>query len=247
MDFSQIERTTILAFYYIDKVNNVDKFTNRFNQYYKRDVSSATILFDLSRIKKVDPANNIQSETDQEYSFLWKYYISDDKIKELKAFYSSFKRGDYIYKADNLTDDDEKISFVKRDSHLPKDEPVAPPEDYKRGIKAYRRHRDVVLNALALAGYMCEAGCKSELFYRKDGSAYYTEAHHIIPLCYQKDFEYSLDTEANIISLCPRCHRLVHYGRNYEKLLRIIYEKRANRLEKCGIGVSFEQLLLIYR
>ena len=247
MGFSKIEQTVILALYYFEKKKNIDSFTNRFNQYFKKDLSTATVLFELSRIKNVDPANNVQDARQDEYVTLWEYYIVNDRIQELRSFYKSFKHGDFIYKEDNLPDEDEKIPFTVRKSDFKMDEPEAPPANYEHGIKAYKRHREVVLNSLALAGYICEAECGTELFYRKDGKTYYTEAHHIIPLCYQKDFKYSLDTEANVVSLCPRCHRLLHYGMDYEDLLNKLYKKRVTRLEKCGTVITFEQLLLLYR
>ncbi|MCE0554185.1 restriction endonuclease [Bacillus thuringiensis] len=33
----------------------------------------------------------------------------------------------------------------------------------------------------------------------------------------QHDFENSLDVVGNIVSICPNCHRLIHYGRDKDK------------------------------
>lgn len=41
----------------------------------------------------------------------------------------------------------------------------------------------------------------------------------------QGEFQYDLDQLANLISLCPLCHRLIHLDTNAdkEKLLRKLY------------------------
>ena len=76
----------------------------------------------------------------------------------------------------------------------------------------------------------------------------YTEGHHIVPLKYQDRFDVNLDVEANIVSLCSNCHNNLHYGKDYEKTLRLIFtEERKNRLKKCGIIISFEDLLEMYK
>ena len=126
------------------------------------------------------------------------------------------------------------------------DEPKKVAESINSNVDKYRRDRSVVANALASAGYTCEGECNRKLFLGKDGIHNYTEAHHLIPLQYQRFFEYSLDVEANIVSLCPMCHRLLHYGFEKKDLLKTLYNKRFSRLEKVGIKVSYEKLLFLY-
>ena len=89
--------------------------------------------------------------------------------------------------------------------------------------------------------------CSNDLFIRKKDGQYYTEGHHLIPLRYQEEFNYSLDVEANIVSLCPTCHRLLHYGKDCESKLCELLEKRRERLEKCNIFVSQERLIEMYK
>ena len=52
--------------------------------------------------------------------------------------------------------------------------------------------------------------------YRKPAEKLYG-VHHLIPLRMQHDFENSLDVVGNIVSICPNCHRLIHYGRDKDK------------------------------
>ena len=73
------------------------------------------------------------------------------------------------------------------------------------------------------------------------------EGHHAIPMKAQNSFKTSLDVYANVVCLCPICHRMLHYGIVDEKnvLLNKIYNKRADRLANCGIKLSREDFGLI--
>ncbi|MCC8140121.1 MAG: hypothetical protein LIO67_07485 [Lachnospiraceae bacterium] len=75
------------------------------------------------------------------------------------------------------------------------------------------------------------------------------EGHHALPMKYQDKFSRSLDVYANIICLCPVCHRLLHYGisSEKEKVVEKIYYDRSERLAVSGIKISkseFESLTL---
>lgn len=71
------------------------------------------------------------------------------------------------------------------------------------------------------------------------------EGHHAIPMKKQESFDVSLDVYANIICLCPICHRLLHYGEDCDKdnLLNKIYYDRADRLASSGIRLSKEEFV----
>ena len=72
------------------------------------------------------------------------------------------------------------------------------------------------------------------------------EAHHLIPMGAQDDFGVSLDVDANIVSLCPNCHRKLHHGANTEGDLLNLFNQRKKLLEKSGIQISFEDLKKYY-
>ena len=246
--FNKLELTLILAFYYLDKGKNIDSFTHRFTQYFHRDIGASTVLFSLSKFKNVDPSNNVQKtgEEDDIYALLWKEYITSERIADLRSLYRTFKNGQFV---ESIAVDDDK-QFENIEDVKPteiKDIPCERPTNYQTGHPLYPRSREVVANVLCSAGYKCENDCSTELFVRKNGENTYTEAHHLIPVCFQGDFEYSLDVEANVVSLCPNCHCRIHYGEDIEKMLRSLYLKRKNRLESCGLRITFEELLLLYR
>ena len=64
--------------------------------------------------------------------------------------------------------------------------------------------------------------------------------HHLIPMRFQHDFECSIDVYANIVCLCPLCHRQIHYGTDSDRkyLAEELYEKRNQRLINSGIDIS---------
>ena len=71
------------------------------------------------------------------------------------------------------------------------------------------------------------------------------EGHHAIPMKYQRTFSVSLDVYANIVCICPTCHRLLHYGIYDERksVLNRIYTERADRLKQSGISLSRDEFL----
>lgn len=117
----------------------------------------------------------------------------------------------------------------------------------KKGVIYYKRERKIAMNAISHAQYMCEYNKNHESFIRKNDGVRYTEAHHLIPMAYQGDFEYSIDIEENIVSLCSNCHNEIHYGANAEALITKLYNERKEYLKKKKIDISLEKLLSYYK
>ena len=117
----------------------------------------------------------------------------------------------------------------------------------KSGKRTLQRDKKKAINALIKANFLCEANCGNELFKRKNSNKNYTEVHHLIPTRYYKNFDFSLDIEENLVSLCSYCHNLLHYGDNPEKILKNLYNKRKHLLQLCGINISFDELLKMYK
>lgn len=71
------------------------------------------------------------------------------------------------------------------------------------------------------------------------------EGHHLIPLLNQGRFEYSLDVYANIVCLCPVCHRMLHYGRkqDVEPILERFWIERCKRFEHSGLSLTEGQFM----
>lgn len=108
------------------------------------------------------------------------------------------------------------------------------------------RNRQVAVNALQIADFKCEFNGEHATFVRRKQNIPYTEAHHLVPLAYSDLFQYSLDIEENIVSLCSTCHNCIHYGKDAEYIIKKLFAERKELLGKAGIVLSEEELLLMY-
>lgn len=117
------------------------------------------------------------------------------------------------------------------------------------GKRFYARQENRVNNSLELAKYMCEIDNSHKHFICEKTNKYYVEGHHLIPLQFQDDFQYRLDIEENIVSLCAVCHKKMHHAIFDEKkpLIEMLYSKRKDLLEAKGIRISLEELKEYYR
>ena len=131
-------------------------------------------------------------------------------------------------------------------SDVPREIEYTESSDGRSKVPSYRRHREFAENAQRSSDFKCEFDNRHPTFIRRNSDRRYVECHHLIPMEQQENFSYSLDTEANIVTLCSNCHNQIHYGDGAEKLLERLYNQRISRLKKAGIGVSFDDLLKMY-
>lgn len=76
----------------------------------------------------------------------------------------------------------------------------------------------------------------------------FIEAHHLVPMKAQDDFDPGLDFPENIISLCPNCHRAIHNSQIPVKAvyLRKFYNERIASINQRGINLTFRELCEYY-
>lgn len=114
-------------------------------------------------------------------------------------------------------------------------------------VSVAKRKRNAIVKkqSIEIANYTCEINHEHETFIAESTHKQYMEGHHAIPMKNQIFFDVSLDVYANIVCLCPTCHRLLHYGLKEErdKVLNKIYYERAERLKQSGIRLSREEFL----
>ena len=137
----------------------------------------------------------------------------------------------------------------------------ANPEQYKssprktewikiRGQSKVKVTAGIAKRRLVMAGYKCEID-KTHVSFTSDSTKHnYVEAHHLVPLAVQKEFgDISLDHEANIFSLCPNCHRLLHHAimKEKEQILKEMHLTRAKQLEKASIKLTPNKLIAYYQ
>lgn len=130
------------------------------------------------------------------------------------------------------------------------DQPKFPPKRvWTAGVESYRRNPMVAAVALRLAEHKCEADCKGETFFAQSTGLPYMEAHHLIPMNQQVNFEeVSLDVPANIVALCPMCHAKIHLAikKGRDPLIATLHARRQERLKKSGVECDLPRLLSMY-
>ncbi|AZV42010.1 5-methylcytosine-specific restriction enzyme A [Peribacillus asahii] len=175
-------------------------------------------------------------------------------VKQYELLYQLLLRKNIRYVLDGDTDEEffqKQIEYINTDGS---ERVVDEPKEIIKGTQGitqknkWKRNALVSKKAIVFAEYKCEYD-NSHLFFKSSTTGEnYVEAHHLIPIEFQERFENSLDVEANIISLCPLCHKTVHHAttKEIEPIIRELYSKRSGRLNKCNISLEFEQLIEMY-
>jgi len=107
--------------------------------------------------------------------------------------------------------------------------------------------------ALMAAKYICAENHDHITFETSKGKPY-MEGHHLIPCTYTNTQYFwnkqgvNIDCQANIVCLCPTCHRQIHYGSNSVKraLIEELYSVKKEELDSVGISISLEELFKLY-
>lgn len=129
-----------------------------------------------------------------------------------------------------------------------KDMPEEKKELEKTETMQYPRNEQYKYDALKSANFKCEIDESHITFISKITGTNYVEGHHLIPISQYAEFEHDVDVRANIVSLCPTCHRKIHSGINEDVyvILKELHKKREDRLKKVGLDITLEELKLIY-
>lgn len=168
-----------------------------------------------------------------------------------KSFYDDFiKKYSYLIDKKSIEYDDEDGVISSDDvsdeeSAIPSYVPEEKPNLVEGSSKKYKRDNAKAKRALVISKYKCNLNEDHMTFESKSGHPY-MEAHHLIPLGEQSKFANSLDVDANIVSLCPTCHRKLHHGTDIQDDLLVLYNQRKELLEKSGINITFDELLELY-
>ncbi len=114
--------------------------------------------------------------------------------------------------------------------------------------EVYPRDEQEKKEALILANYKCELEEEHTTFITKYTNENYVEGHHLIPISQYDEFDNDVDVRANIISLCPTCHRKLHSGikEEVDTLIEELHSQRDARLKKVGSGITLDELKFIY-
>lgn len=146
----------------------------------------------------------------------------------------------------NYQDEIEKIN--PKTINIKKIKKAPPQKISMKQSEKYKRDPEIAYVAKVLSNFECEIDNNHKTFINKFSGKQYMEAHHIVPMMEQDNFEYSLDCLANIISVCPNCHKALHNA-EYEfkkKMLIPLFEKRKKKLFENNIKLTLEDILKIY-
>lgn len=128
---------------------------------------------------------------------------------------------------------------------------VTVPKLKKTGVSGggYQRNPNVAAAALRLASFKCEVDSEHQTFISNAKDKPYVEAHHLIPFGNQSEYEFSLDVTANIVALCPNCHRRLHHGKKVDKAKEIstLFAQRRDKLLEKELKITETALLKLYR
>jgi 5-methylcytosine-specific restriction enzyme A len=115
--------------------------------------------------------------------------------------------------------------------------------------KVWSRNPKYASEAVADADYLCEFDNQHKHFISKFNQKNYVEAHHLIPMQFQEQFDCSLDIHANIVSICLVCHKKIHFGLFDEKkeILEKLFKSRRERLKAGGINICIDELYSNYQ
>ena len=126
-----------------------------------------------------------------------------------------------------------------------------PKKEKKQGYSStsWARNENIAFTALDNANFQCENDPNHKTFKSARSGKQFVEAHHLIPMEYQGDFDVSIDVPENIISLCPNCHRAFHNSEAsiQNSLITKFFTLRSASLEERGIYISLGKLLDYYK
>ena len=116
-----------------------------------------------------------------------------------------------------------------------------------------KKNPSISSKAVAASRFKCAYDSTHHTFLKANG-VQYMEGHHLIPCNpgnsekYWKRFSRNIDCFENIVSLCPICHRRIHYGSNAERteIIDRLYEVQAEKLKAAGLAISLKELRELY-
>lgn len=191
--------------------------------------------YTLDELKKNDLLNKIEKQF-KELLFDYEkiYSVVGAKFIDLPPIYDS------SYQQEIQKNENDIVHIFDHSTKLPK------PNKSSKILKHYLRNPKYSKSALFLADYKCELDPGHLTF--SNGKHPYMEGHHLIPMSQQDKYETSLDVPANIVSLCPTCHRALHYGdyKLKKKLLEFLFNKRKKFLDELDIIIDIKYLNNIY-
>lgn len=220
-DVRQLSESSIK--HYIDAINNISRYLVKNNKINK-------MVYEVGDIGELE--------------IIRAYLYTDDEFIALnKRGHQMYSVGlnNYLRFANGEGFQNERKKLEILDIEIPVQGQVVQEQ------KIWKRSGIIKKQSIESAGYMCEIDTSHNTFIAESTQHQYMEGHHAIPIHEQNHFDNSLDVYANIVCLCPTCHRLLHCGLKDDKtkLLNQIYGERIDRLAHSGIRISKSEFIEI--
>ena len=230
---------------------SLNRYIGRKNEYCSYTIESDTmfnLMMEESKfVIKIKDYNNHMFRMQRFYK--GKYPNLDKKLFEyLKSIISR-----------NDVDDDSSFQFEIQaideveSSKIGDNSKVKPNFATDKSSFGITKNATVSKKALAAANYLCLGNSEHTTFKTEKGRPY-MEGHHLIPCTYSNANYYwnqqgvNIDCQANIVCLCPTCHRLIHYGADDAKraLIELLYKGTKDKLRRIGLDLTLDELLRLY-
>ncbi len=223
-------------------------------EYYKRYLLDVCNLSQSSVNHYLDALNHISKRL-RDKQLIQKDIFEIGSLEQLDAIWETLKtdndfiqlnkRGHQMYSAGysryhEFASGQKFSHYRERISHL--DIPVPAENPTIMEYTVWKRSGILRMQAIECANFACELDANHSSFLAENTRKPYMEAHHAIPLHLQNQYKTSLDVYANLVCLCPICHRKIHHGllEARREMADIIYEKRQARLIHSGLSMSKE-------
>lgn len=116
-----------------------------------------------------------------------------------------------------------------------------------------KRDPRIAKTAIISSGFKCEVN-GSHITFQKYNGEQYMEGHHLIPCTYNNAIDFkekhniNIDCVENIVSVCPNCHRAIHYGDEKTKtaILEVLFNLKQNTFEALNINLNFDEIKRYY-
>lgn len=228
-------------------------------EYYSKYLIEVRKLKQSSVVHYYDALNNISRRL-REKALIESdiYEVMDlDYLVELRdilysdpVFIEADNRGNRMYSAglNNYIRFASGEGIVSSEEQIRKmDTPYKPQNQIIIEHSVWKRSNILRSQAIQFADNKCEFDKTHTSFIAEKDHKPYMEGHHALPMKLQSKFDYSLDVYANIVCLCPLCHRRIHYGLKDERrvLISRIYDSRAERLLSSGIQIDKNDYILM--
>ena len=235
----------------MNETNN-EKHSVALKEYYSKYLIEVRNLKASSVVHYFDALNNISRRLKAKNLIQTDIYeVMDlDYLVELREilfsdpdFVESDTRGNRMYSAglnNYIRFAEGKHIIANKQQIIKLDIPIEPEKPVIIEQTVWKRSNILRTQVIQFANNQCELDNSHQSFVAEKDHKQYMEGHHALPMKLQDKFNKSLDIYANIVCLCPLCHKRIHYGLNAERkeLISRIYDSRVERLTISGIYIE---------